>query len=466
MGALSLGSAPALAQFRLEPTLGISETYSDNVDQEPDGQETDAFLTDVTPGTTLRWSGGRTTAALDLAITGRHQTSGADKGVEVLPDVGATASSELVQDHLFIDASAAVGLELLNTRQQNTTANNTIVQTYSAGPRLANRFGSFADGQAFYRFNQVIDDDSNSLGDDTEHTIGVGLSAGPDFTVLRWSLNGEASRTQRDTLHDITETDSSLGLEYIVDRNFSLLGSVGYQTYDEGNAANDFDSISWDAGFRWQPGPRTDITATYGERDNTKSFAGDLRYAISPQTSLFATYAEDLETGQDRLNQDLSFLTVDPNTGNLINSRTGQPFNNSTAITTIDNTTRRVKTLTVGLNGTRGRNNFGISGIAQRSREQGAVGAANDEDAYSVGLNFGRQLTPDSSLGFNASYARNKFKIDGRRDDEYSAGVSYSYNIFRNISAVGAYSYTEQNSTLAVDEFVENQVSIGVNMSF
>lgn len=470
--ALVLGSAAAVAQqVQLEPSVSVRETYSDNVDREVRSRREDAFITDVSPSVTLRWNGNRVTTAVDAAATFRHQNAGDDKGLSVLPNAAGLGSAELWQDHLFFDASAAASTVLLNTQENDTDSNRSTVQTYSASPRLLGSFSNFADVETFYRFTQVIEDggsdaENSDVGNTSTHAIGGTLSSGPDFTRMRWAVNASASEQERDNDANVSRRNVGLDLEYIVDRSFSALGGVGYEFFDDGDPENDISGISWDVGFRWRPGSRTDITATYGRSDDDQSFNLDARHQLSPQTSIFARYEETLETGDERLTTDLSFLGTDPNTGELIDTRTGQPFDPSTNITTTDADTQRTRTFTAGINGTRGRNTFGLSGQVEFTRDVGSSASNDEEDAYEVGVSWGRRLTPRASLNTSFDYSRNEFKNSSRTDNQYEAGFVYSYNIFRNFNAFGSYDFGVQTSDDKLEEFLENRVSVGLSVRF
>lgn len=472
-GLLVLG-APVMAEFRLEPSLQASESYSDNVDRDPDGQRDDALITTLTPGAVLRWTGGRVTASADFALGLQHQTNGDDEGVSVLPDAAGLGSAELWREHLFFDASAGVSTELLNTREQDTESNSSIVQTYSASPRLLGSFGSFADAQTFYRFTQVIDEGGGEnsdvvnadVGNAQTHEVGASLTAGTDFSTIRWSLNGAASESDRENDEDVERREVALGLEYIVDRSFSLLGGVGYQIFDDGDVENEVDGITWNAGFRWRPGSRTDISVTYGREDENQSFTADARHQLSAQTRVFLTYDETLETGQERLASNLSFIAVDPNTGQLIDTRTNQPFDAQTSLTTIDEDTQRTRRLTTGISGVRGRNTFGVTGSVEFTRDEGSSTSGEEEDAYQIGAQWSRRLSTRDNLGADVNYIRREFQSDGRQDNEYSVGVNYTYNIYQNVNAFGAYEFAIQTSDNEADEFYENFVTVGLGVRF
>ena len=455
--------------------MTVQESYSDNVDQNPSNRETGAFITEVTPAAKLRWNSRRVTSALDLGMTASHQTDGDDEGLSAEPDVAGLGSVEIYREHLFLDLATSISAEVLNTRERDTESNQEIIQNYSASPRLVGRFGNFADAEASYRYNRLIESgdsgdtsDSSSgssgLGNSQTHSLGATLSAGPEFSKWRWSLNGQISESDREDDDGVSRRNASLDLEYVVDRSLTLLGSTGYEFFDDGDSTNDIDGLTWLAGFRWRPGPRTDFTLTYGQRDDNKSLASSLQYQISPNTSLFASYSESLETGDERLLEDLASIGVDPDTGALIDTNTGLPFDSSSSTTTIDSGTQYTKTFATGLTGVRGRNTFGVTGTVEFIDDQSDEG--EDEDAYSLNLNWGRQLSPRAQLGANVAYTRNEFKSDGRNDDEYSAIIRYSYNIFTNMTAFSSYNLTKQTSTDENEEFVENLITLGVGVAF
>ena len=77
---------------------------------------------------------------------------------------------------------------------------------------------------------------------------------------------------------------------------------------------------------------------------------------------LRAAYAETLETGQERVLRNLSFISEDPETSLLIDTRTGLPFEASPEITSLNSQTTRTERFTAELTFSRDRNVIGISG--------------------------------------------------------------------------------------------------------
>ena len=470
--AAALPWAATGAEIQLTPSIGVTETFSDNVDLDRDGQEEEAFSTDVTPAISIRADAARYTSNFDAAVTFRHQTGGDDKGMQILPGLTGFSTVEVSKELFFVDFSSSVSQELLNTRENNTQSNRDMVQTYSLSPYLVSRFGGFADAELRYTFDTTLregsgdggDDGDGNAGDSTSNAIRAALNSGEDFRDLLWSVAASASRRSRDGGDDVERKSINLDVEYIVDRSFSALGGAGFQKLDGGDGDDEVDDPTWYAGFAWRPGTRTDLRVTYGQRDNNNTLSADLSYDIGPRTTLVANYRDQLATGQERLAQNLSFIGTDPNTGELIDTRTGLPFDPTTGETSVEDEITRTRTLTVAVRATRGRNSFVVSGNIQRQTEEGD--GDGDETAYSVSSSFGRQLSRRTDLTLNGAFSRNEFEEDDRDDNEFNLSTALNYVVFRNINAFTSYRYRKQISTNDDEEFTENSVSVGVRMTF
>ena len=108
---------------------------------------------------------------------------------------------------------------------------------------------------------------------------------------------------------DIDRTTFRLNGQYPIMRQFSLLGSVGYETIDTNSLNDDPDGALWYAGFFTRPGPKTELRLTYGERYGEPDINGSLTYRITPRLTFQSSYTHVLETTQRQFS---SFqLTVD-----------------------------------------------------------------------------------------------------------------------------------------------------------
>ncbi|MFQ5785480.1 MAG: outer membrane beta-barrel protein, partial [Alphaproteobacteria bacterium] len=219
--------------------------------------------------------------------------------------------------------------------------------------------------------------------------------------------------------------------------------------------------------FRLRPGPRTELFATYGESDDQENLDLTFRYDVTTRTRLFASYAETLDTSQGRLSQTLSFIGTDPVTGEIIDTRTGLPFDPNANPQTIRNETTRTKTLSIGVSGSRNRNTFGL--VATFVNE--AIEPAMDgDDSITVDANWGRQLNRRLQMNLSGNYQNIAFGDQPREDDEYTVTGGLTYTIFSGTSAgVNAglkYSFRKRDSQQEINEFTENSIVVTLSAVF
>lgn len=475
-GGTASSGIPGTPGVGLEPgwtvvtSLGFQVTGSDNVDQDPDGLEEKALIIDSTPGISIRSIGPRFTSAYDIALTFRQQSSGDDKGLSVLPAIVGSGTAELWKNRFFVDSSSSISSVLLDSSDQDSESNREIVQTNTITPRLVQRLGNVASSELAFTYSRV-DVSSTGGGDDGDdvndtETMALGLtiengSLGP--SRLGWTIVASASKAESE--NDVDDTDRReirLDTEYFIIRSLSLLGSIGYQTFDDGNPANDVDDLTWNAGVHWTPGSRTDVRLTYGQRDADESFNGELSYLLGASTRISASYSEVLQTGEEEFVNNLSFLSADPNTGELIDDRTGLPFSGDPNAVSNDSDAATVRTFSAAIVSNQQRDTYSVSAVAQERDEDGA----DDETSFGINSSYGRALSDRASIDFGASYQNTQFDIDGQEDDEYTLGASYQYQIFENLTAFSSYEFLTQDSNVAADEFTENRVTIGAGMTF
>ena len=460
-GILALAGPVAAGNLTITPSLELREIFSDNIDLEPDGQDQSALTTEIVAGITLRSESARVTAALNAFPIIRHQTAGSDEGVSIAGDLAALGTVEAIEDLFFIDAQASISQQVLSSSQVASTANEETVQVYRVSPYLRNRFGGFAEGEVRFRISQVLVG-GGGTSDSTTQSLHLSLDSGADFTRLRWSVSALGSYADRSDDDDVLRWETDVEVEYAFNRSISVLAAAGAQVFDDGISANDIEEPTWRVGFRWRPGPRTNLRVSYGARDDSQSAKVDFRYDITARSSITASYSEVLEKSQERLVRNVSFFELDPETNQFIDPQTGLPFDPNQSPFDIDNETSRIKTFRFGINGVRGRNTFGLNGAVQNKKtEPGGL----EEDVISLGGRFARRLSPRLTLNLFAGYERSEFD-DGQEDDEYNLTAGLNYELYKNLRADLQYGFGLQKSNVDTSEFTENRVTASLRMTF
>lgn len=452
--------AASAGDIKLTPTLEVSEEYATNVDIETDSEKDSAFVTRLTPGVRVRVSSARVDAALNGSAGLRHQTDGDDRGRNLDLDLSASSETEFVRNLFFVEADASVSRQVLSSDLANSEANQELVQNYRLSPFFTPRFGSTAAGELRYQLDHIILA-GDAASNDTTHALSGELNNGPSFRRFRWFANGRGSRSIRPDDGDISRGDIDLSGEYAVTRWLHLLAGAGYQTFDDGTAAS-FDSPKWHAGLRLRPGPRSEIEATVGERDDAISPAVSLRYDITARTRLTASYEESLSTSQQRLSDTLAAIALDTDSDDFVDQRLDKPFNPRADPFDIDDGTERIRTLRARIRGDWGRNTVGLSGSYSVEEKEPA---GTREENMRADLEWGRQLRRNMRLDTSAGYERIEFD-DGQTDDEYLANARLTYKIRENAQAFVAYFFRTQTSTEPASEFTDHRVTIGMRLEF
>lgn len=443
-----------------------SETFSDNIDQAPDGERESGLVTRAGPNISIRGESARVTAGFDGSLAGVHQIGGNNEGFSLDPRIAGTSTTEVSPDLVFFDLRAAASRQLLNSRRATSasgasTGNRDFVATMTASPYVVHRLGDFANVEWRYSFSPVLVDAGNR-SNVYSHDASLTVDSGPDFTSFGWTWRNTVGEEVRSKASDITTANTDLGLRYALWRGFALLGGIGYEyrTGDEDREDN-FDGITWRAGFSWTPHPDLSLQSTYGRRQNNESADASLYYRLGPKTTLRASYVEALETSQRRAISALGRLTIDPVTGELIDEATGQPFDEDDLFTFEDETVR-TRTLRLSADHRSGRNTFRLSSLAGTSDG----GSRGDEEFYQARATWGRPLSPTIGFTASAAYQRSEFEDEDRTDDTYHLSAGLTYQLSSDAQAFASYSFQTRDSTDNDSSFFENAVTVGFRITF
>jgi polysaccharide export outer membrane protein len=479
---------------RLSQSLFFRQTYTDNVDQQPDDEKVDALITQLGPQASLSADLARVQGALNASLTFERQSLNREAN-DVDVSLAGTGRAEWVESFFFTDFGASISQENLGSAQAASASgagnsNQRTVQTYRISPYVQQQLGRIASLQLRYSANATVisEDDADRATEDPrfgQATAGDGASnslqqsatvtasSGPRFGRYSWTLTGRASQQQFEEgdgngdseSDDVTRRSVTLSNEYDLFRGVALLGTVGYETLDSGDPADDFEEPFWNVGVRYVPSPDTRISATVGQRADQESFSLDARQAIGGRTTLTASFNQQIATGQERRARSLSEADIeDLQQGGELDR---DPF-------TLRDQVTRTETFRLGMNTRFGRNTLGVNGT-YTTEQQDVIDGDDTEETYRIGLNFGRPLSRDLNLSLNASYARSTFSGEFVQatgtsatveDDEYRASIGLDYQAFQNVSLGVRYSFAERVSTRPEDDFTENAVTISGRLSF
>ena len=480
--------------WRTSASVSLTQTFTDNVNLDPDGQRDPALITALTPSVAFSGTGGRVSGALSAAVTGQYQTL-SHSGPSALFDVLGTSSTELVRDQVFVDALGSISQQALSPTTASSTAENndrnlSTVQAYSLSPYWLTSLKGIADIEARYIFGATLtrdiggggnreDTNSDSLADSITNGMVLNLQSPRDIVPrvqARQSTYG--SRTTRFGAGDVTAIGTALTPSYAVKPGLALLASVGYDMLDA--AGDELQGPSGGGGFRYNPSSSLTFNAFGGWQLEHPQADVRLTYELSPQTTVGATYNDSVGVGQMNLLRNLSTIGYDPVTGRFINQQTGLAF--STALSGIDISDQltRSQVGTVTAEHRQERNTLGLSLYGTRQKDVGnsrsqSDDALTDQDSVGITGNWGRRLAPATGLSVGAGFDYTHADDGGtERSDDVTTGtlrtVAASVTLTQDFSdrLIGyvGYRFQRRFASDSDDEFTENAVVLGITRRF
>jgi hypothetical protein len=410
-----------------------------------------------------------------------------------------------------------------------------LVQTFSAyvEPRLSEDFGDFAELDVSYRFGifDVDDDNRQSAGggtggrftvasDSINQTVNARLGNRERSERFRWDLLGNVTDDQAERLDQSYRAyEGRAELELVINRGFSLLGTVGYEDI----SAKERDVVRqptgipvlgpdgdfvldpsgrrrivysesgpiYQGGFRWQPTRRTFIEARAGQRFGEFNVSGAARYQPNPRFVISASLREGIDTNGRVLTQDLSALGrgivssvvtnldllgtggcvfgVDPGTGGCLFSATQS----------LSSALFRNRTADITAEYQRGRTRGGISLIysqrtfldLQQIQVPGQLPVdpnlrSQRDQTLTASARVSRELGGAATLSGGVFVSRFRFALLNDRDEYYvGAFGNYDLRLDRRLSARAALNVSQRFSDVVNNRW-QGVASAGVAYRF
>jgi hypothetical protein len=498
----------AQAEVRITPRIEVRQVFGDTFDG---GAGSDpGMLTVVSPGVSIQVRAPRADAFIEASYERRMPIATTVTDRNRL-NLTARITLEPVEDLFFVDAGGAIFRQALNSRgfiplnPDIDTPNQATTYNFFVSPRLERRVNEWVSVGAGYTLSgnyytgrnvdQFVRFDPNApplpgfgFGDfntnQLSHNSYVSLTSGPAWGNVRWTARGGYEWTDRDRFDGRYRTyNGRLDGEYALTRQFSVVGSVGYEDIldrengllldangrtrvdpvtgrileDPANRVTVFsqDGVIWDAGIRWSPSQRTEFTVRGGRRYGDTVLNGQLRLQPARGVSVIGSYGESLQNDGRLVTESIAGRSVSqfaqqrqgvgifpflvgfdpitntPITGQLaINSANFLQRNGSIGLT-VD---RRGYTASLALFYD-SRKPLRIFTLPGQAPIDPAVLDERD-NSYGVTTNLTRRFNERSSGNFGITVRRNEFNVlQDQNDWLYGLNVGYQYRLSDNIQA-------------------------------
>ncbi|MES2072240.1 MAG: TIGR03016 family PEP-CTERM system-associated outer membrane protein [Pseudomonadota bacterium] len=494
---MTLATSSHAAEWKITPTVSLTETYTDNVRLAPDSTKQSAFISEVSPGVDFTAVGARARMKVSYQMQNLYYTNGGDS-VRTNHLLNADGKTELLKDLFFLDGSASITQQdqsafgpIAGNSNLNLSANRNEVKTYRASPYFKHAFDNLASAELRYTRDSVTSN-TGGLNNSTGDQVSLNVNSGTSFQKVKWGVHYDDQKSEfKDAANSIESQTAGLDLSYYLSSRFALTGSGGY----EKNSYISLDGKKpegsyWSAGFNWSPSERTNLAFSTGRHFYGQTFS----LTATERTRLTAWnlgYHEDITTTRQQflvpgsvdtsifLNQLWQTSVPDPVLRQqLIDAfiRTnGLPTSLARPLNTFSNQVFLQKMLqgSVAVTGARNTVMFSLY-HNKRDAKSAPLGPVDPSNLNALGstkqiganLVWNLVFSPRTSANFSLGWDRADALTSGERDNNKLFRAAISRDLQPKLKATLEYRHNQKTSNLGLNDFKENALTLSLLLRF
>ncbi len=469
---VGLMAGPVLASdWEITPRISTSVEITDNATLAPRGQEESDIIGTVRPGISLRQEGPRMDTRIDYSLNARRYASESRED-RTTHSLRARNDWQIIPDTFFLETratrteNAASLLGPVGIGDSTPRANLQESTRYSISPVLRTRYGSFANQEIRYTYDEIRyhrGDRPNSDAHRAEYTLDSGAAFNRPFWQLAASY--EEERYDDGIEGEFGEVSATLG--YRFGRSLRLFGVVGQEYNDFPTTRDDDDGSFWEVGAGWAPTRVTNIEARYGER-----FFGKTRALSVDHRSRRATYRLSYNEGigSTRERRGAQFDVLADQLGTTVDDLFDQfTLEEVALLLALAGLTDEAlvedyfftQTWRAAWNYTTGRSVFGVNAFqTQRESEtRSGFGLFQDNNRRTgVNASWQWQYGPRTTTELATGFTRTRFLGTDREDDRWYLRAGVTRELTPDLTARLSYRHQRRDSDSAANEYRENSI--------
>jgi uncharacterized protein (PEP-CTERM system associated) len=329
-GGMNLSNAAAWTgpEFQWNASILASETYVSNASGIPGASQSD-YMSILGFTSDLHEHSRRITLDANYNLTTNFYANGTVP-TQISNYLQALGNVDVIPEYLDLDmrvfAQPVVTSNFGAVSADNVEIPGAFRNSYGyfGTPDLHFNWGDFASFKTMPSYGQVFftippgTSTANTIPDlagpenTTVRSVTEEISSGTDFDRLNWKLVGLLSETDRQQSL-LSEKSGTVDGRYALNYEWSLLVTAGYESIAESSGLlHDLTGPVAMGGIGLTLGQNFSFQAEAGERYNSLSFNGNLRYNLSPTSLLTASANDYVQSPEGQLLNNLTGLTALP----------------------------------------------------------------------------------------------------------------------------------------------------------
>ncbi|MEN3974087.1 TIGR03016 family PEP-CTERM system-associated outer membrane protein [Emcibacter sp. SYSU 3D8] len=468
---LATSQTASAAKWRVTPRLEAQVAYTDNVDLDNAGKESDLVFR-VEPGLAIKADGNRLKFQADYDGTLLHFVN--DGRTQWRNHLRSKLHAEVIEDHFYIDATGVMAEPFVDNTgsvtfsDTNFSINRRQTMSYSVEPSFEHRLFDIADMRWTYLFRYVTvakprsDDPTPRFIDSyMSHRGQVSADSGDRLGRFHWGATASYDRRHRGDGREAEEIDAHLDLEYRIVRWLGVTGTAGYQKITDPDLNDDINGLAWHAGLRFNPTRNTDVKLWYGKQDGENSFGADAVYRRK-RWKFGVTYLHQITTTHRRfadINEDGQFNDFD-----FFVSDFGSLLDPDDIVFGIENDTFGSNRLEVNAQWEKRL----FSWDARAYYEVRKFDTTDREiHEYDIKTRFSQRLNHRTRAVLHLRHRHTDFDLGPSRvDNFYGARAELHYTFSKYLDAELAYVFSLLDSNQSINDQTENVIQFNLRVTF
>ncbi|WP_020398786.1 TIGR03016 family PEP-CTERM system-associated outer membrane protein [Kordiimonas gwangyangensis] len=459
----------------VDPRGETKVTWSDNINLDAKGENKESgFVLNASAGFNTRIEGRKLKGALDYAADYYYFLN--DGGTDLRHSMFGVLDAEIIKNHLSVNTRASLRQVFLSQsdsishNEANRSDNRRLVQNYTGSALLKGGMREFADWRINYRYGLTLSSADNlddetltvNFSDSQTHEIQASIGSGYRFNNLEWRLFGRSSTVYRSlNVNDYRNDQVGGEVWYKFNRHFQIVGEVSHSRNNFQRAVLNEDGFGWEAGFRWTPGRKLDLTVRHGEVGNRKTWSARMQYLFTTRFDFAGSYTDTLSADSIVLNDNLQTWQFNEEQG--ITDTQNLPVDERDPRFTLSDVDFRRQNATGVFTLRKKRTQIYLSGNLEWRTYDDDTGT---NSTWGASTGFKHRVDRNTTLNGTFSYRHSRFGDDSRVDNYIVGNLQWNERLSRYFKFTVSLDHTQRLSNSEGLDLMENAVTVHLRGTF